>query len=122
MPLGRVGFGVALLAVATPVLVVTLTLQLGQCPDSPDHPYWWFLSRIAATQFTALPLMLAGISMIIGKGGGLFWLGAGMLVAFTGSVYNGWILLVEVVRNDPTEIGDAAHPYAINPPDRNIRE
>ncbi len=104
MPLGRIGFGVALLAVATPVLIVTLTLQLGQGPDSPDHPYWWFLSRIAVTQCTTLPFMLAGISMIIGKGGGLFWLGVGVLVAFAGSVYNGWILLVEVVRNDPMEI------------------
>jgi hypothetical protein len=47
--------------------------------------------------------MLAGISMIIGKGGGLFWFGVGVLVAFVGSVYNGWILLVEVVRNDPTD-------------------
>jgi modulator of FtsH protease len=104
MPLGRIVFGVALLAVATPVLVVTLTLQLGQGPDSPDHPYWWFLSRIAVTQFTAIPFMLAGISLIIEKGGGLFWLGVGALVAFAGSVYNGWILLVEVVRNDRMEI------------------
>ena len=104
MPVGQIGFGVALLAVATPVCVVTLTLQLGQGPDSPDHPYWWFLSRIAVTQCTTLPFMLAGISMIIGKGGGLFWLGVGVLVAFSGSVYNGWILLVEVVRNDPIEI------------------
>jgi hypothetical protein len=48
--------------------------------------------------------MLAGLSMIIGKGGGLFWLGAGVLAAFAGSVYNGWILLVEVVRNDRTDI------------------
>jgi hypothetical protein len=108
MPLSRVGFGVALLVVATPVWLVTLTLQLRQGPDSPDHPYWWFLSRIAVTQCTALPFILAGISMISGKGGGLFWLGVGVLVSFAGAVYNGWILLVEVVRNDRTEI-DPGH-------------
>ena len=101
MPLGRAGFGIALLAIATPVSFFTLTLQLEQGPDSPDHPYWWFLSQIAVTQCTAVPLMAAGISMVIGKGGGLFWLGVGALVAFAGSVYNGWILLVEVVRNNP---------------------
>ena len=100
MPMGRMGFGIVLLAVATPIWVVTLNLQLRQGPDSPDHPYWWFLSRIAVTQCAVVPLMLAGVSMIVGKGGGLFWLGAGVLVAFAGSVYNGWILLVEVVRND----------------------
>ncbi len=100
MPLGRIGYGIALLAVATPVCAVTLLLQLRQGPDSADHPYWWFLSRIAVVQCTALPLILAGVSMVAGKGGGLFWLGAGVLVAFAGSVYNGWILLVEVVRND----------------------
>ena len=105
MPISRIGFGIVLLAVATPICLVTLNLQLRQGPDSPDHPYWWFLSRIAVTQFAVLPLMLAGLSMIIGKGGGLFWLGAGVLVAFAGSVYNGWILLVEVVRNDGTDLG-----------------
>ncbi len=103
MPLGRVGYGIALVAIATPVCIVTLILQLSQGPDSPDHPYWWFLSRIAVIQCTTFPLVLAGVSMIIGKGGGLFWLGAGVLVAFAGSVYNGWILLVEVVRNDQPE-------------------
>jgi len=105
MPVGRISFGIVLLAVATPICVVTLNLQLRQGPDSPDHPYWWFLSRIAVTQCAVLPLMLAGLSMTIGTGGGLFWLGAGVLVAFAGSVYNGWILLVEVVRNDRAEIG-----------------
>ena len=104
MPISRIGFGIVLLAVATPICLVTLNLQLRQGPDSPDHPYWWFLSRIAVTQFAVLPLMIAGLSMIIGTGGGLFWLGAGVLVAFAGSVYNGWILLVEVVRNDRTDI------------------
>jgi hypothetical protein len=48
--------------------------------------------------------MLAGLSMIVGRGGGLFWLGGGVLVAFAGSVYNGWILLVEIVRNDLSAI------------------
>ena len=110
MPMGRVEVGIVLLAVATPIWVVTLTLQLRQGPDSPDHPYWWFLSRIAVTQCAVLPIMFAGLSMIIGRGGGLFWLGAGVLVAFGGSVYNGWILLVEVVRNEPE--GDGPGPSA----------
>ena len=100
MPLTRTEYGVALVVVAAPVCIVTLTRQLRQGPDSPDHPYWWFLSRIAIVQFTAVPFAIAGLSMIVGRGGGLFWLGAGVLVAFAGSVYNGWILLVEVVRND----------------------
>jgi modulator of FtsH protease len=104
MPVGRVGFGVTLLAVATPVWGITLVLQLRQGPDSPDDPYWWFLSRVAVTLCTTLPLMLAGVSMIVGKGGGLFWLAGGVLVAFAGSVYNGWILLVEVVRNERTVV------------------
>jgi len=110
MPLGRVADGVTLVAVATPIWITTLVLQLRQGPDSPDHPYWWFLSRIAVTQFAVLPLVLAGLSMIVGAGGGLFWLGAGVLVAFAGSVYNGWILLVEVVRNEPG--GDGRGPAA----------
>ena len=112
MPMGRIDVGIVLLVVATPIWVVTLNLQLRQGPDSPDHPYWWFLSRIAVTQCVVLPLMLAGLSLIIGKGGGLFWLGAGVLVAFAGSVYNGWILLVEVVRNDRTDVDPGSEVMA----------
>ena len=57
MPMDRVDVGIVLLAVATPVWVVTLKQQLRQGPDSPDHPHWWFLSRIAVTQCAELPIM-----------------------------------------------------------------
>ena len=42
--------------------------------------------------------MIAGVCLIAGSDGGQFWLAGGARVAVAGSVYNGWILLVEVVR------------------------
>ncbi len=93
-------YGIELVALATPVTLVTLVLQIRQGPDDPDDPTWWFLSRLAITQSVGLPFVVAGISLIVQAGGGIYWLAGGALAAFAGSVYNGWILLVEVVRHE----------------------
>ena len=104
IPISRTGYGISILVIASPVWIFTLLVQLRQGPDSPDDPTWWYLSRMAVTQFVAIPFLITGVSLMARHGGGLFWLAGGALAAFVGSVYNGWILLVEVVRNDrPTD-------------------
>ncbi len=93
-------YGIELIALTVPVWLTTLALQIRQGPDSDDDPTWWFASRVAVTQSVALPFIVTGISLVVGTGGGIFWLAGGALAAVAGAVYNGWILLVEVVRND----------------------
>jgi modulator of FtsH protease len=105
VPLSRTGYATTLLVIASPVWIVTLLLQLQQGSDSPDDPRWWFLSRLAVTQCVAVPFVVTGVSLLIRRGGGMFWLTGGALAALAGSVYNAWILLVEIVRNERPEIG-----------------
>lgn len=100
VPLSRPGYAMALLAITAPVWLATLLLQLKQGSDNPDDPRWWFLSRMAVTQFVAVPFLVTGVSLLARRGGGMFWLAGAALAALVGSVYNAWILLVEVVRND----------------------
>lgn len=45
-----------------------------------------------------LPFALAGLSMIAGAGGGLYWVLAGIVLAIIGAVLNAWVLLVEILR------------------------
>jgi hypothetical protein len=85
-----VGVGAALLA----YFAVSLRPVLA---GSQGHPPW-----IAARVLTLLPgsvtYVIAGISMLIGWGGGLTWVVAGIVGAFLGAVVNAWVLLVEILR------------------------
>ena len=36
--------------------------------------------------------------LLIGRGGGLAWLVAGIVGAFVGAIVNAWVLLVEILR------------------------
>jgi hypothetical protein len=46
----------------------------------------------------SLPLVAAGVSLIAGTGGGLYWLVPGIVIALVGGVLNTWVLLVEIMR------------------------
>jgi len=46
----------------------------------------------------ALPLVAAGLTLILGAGRGLYWLAPAMILGFGGAVLNAWVLLVEIVR------------------------
>ena len=61
------------------------------------HPGWW-LSRLVATVPAYVPYAIAGVSLLVGAGGGLRWLAAGLVGAFVGGVVTAWVLLVEILR------------------------
>jgi hypothetical protein len=43
-------------------------------------------------------MIVAGITLLAGAGGGLYWLLLTLVLGFAGSVFNAWILLVEIHR------------------------
>jgi len=53
----------------------------------------WVL-RLAGT----VPLLIGAISVMIGDGGGLYWLVAGIVFAILAGIANAWVLLVEILR------------------------
>jgi hypothetical protein len=52
---------------------------------------------IAAFSLTG-SLALAGITLVVGHGGGLFWFPVAFVLAIFIAAVNGWVLLVEVLR------------------------
>jgi modulator of FtsH protease len=44
------------------------------------------------------PFVVAGVSVLAGTGGGLYWALAGVVLATVGAVLNAWVLLVEILR------------------------
>ncbi len=46
---------------------------------------------------TVLPA-IGAVSLLVGSGGGLYWIIAGLLGALVGASINAWVLLVEILR------------------------
>jgi hypothetical protein len=62
------------------------------------HPLWWFLLRAVLSQFAAVPFLVAGISLLMGAQGALYWLAPGFVFSFLAGIVSAWVLLVEILR------------------------
>lgn len=68
---------------------------------SHDNPSLTARQRVLLsmlTQLSAIPFPAAGISLLFGWGGGLYWLVAGAVFAWMAALMDGWELLVEAPR------------------------
>jgi hypothetical protein len=57
-----------------------------------------FMLRVALGQIATLPLVVAGIAVLVGGLGGLYWLVAGMVFSILVALFEAWVLLVEINR------------------------
>jgi hypothetical protein len=54
--------------------------------------------RIVLAQAAVLPFLVAGASLLLGAGGGLYWLVPGVVACLVVAVLDAWVLLIEIVR------------------------
>jgi hypothetical protein len=54
--------------------------------------------RIVMAQVAVLPLLAAGVSLLVGAGGGLYWLVPGVVLCLVVAVLDAWVLLIEILR------------------------
>jgi hypothetical protein len=89
----RVALGLELLAVG-----LAIAVAIGRQPliqgGSQDRRLARWTVRVTATA----PFLVGAASLMVGAGGGLYWLAAGIVFAVTGAVANAWVLLVEILR------------------------
>lgn len=89
-------FGIECLAVALGMGgMVALILFRARALYHPDERRW---IRIAITLGASLPTVACGVSLLLGEGGGFYWLVPAIVVALLGGITNSWILLVEILR------------------------
>ena len=53
---------------------------------------------IAIGQLEAIPFMIGGVLLLIGRRAGPYWIAWGIIATFVFSVVNTWILLIEILR------------------------
>jgi hypothetical protein len=66
-----------------------------------ENPFITMRQRVLQsilTQCSAIPFPAAGISLLFGWGGGLYWVAAGTVFAFLAALADGWVLLIEILR------------------------
>lgn len=56
------------------------------------------VGQFALGQMATLPVIVAGISLWVGAGGGLYWLVVGISFLLVYGIANAWVLLVEIIR------------------------
>lgn len=58
----------------------------------------WVIARWGLRLAGTVPLLIGATSVMIGDGGGLYWVVAGMVFAILAGIANAWVLLVEILR------------------------
>jgi hypothetical protein len=88
--------GAEAIVVGYAVLGLTVPIQLRATrkrhPQEKRWLRWLFILG------ASLPLLAAGLSLILETGGGLYWLVPGIMMALVGAILNAWVLLVEILR------------------------
>ncbi len=54
--------------------------------------------QMVLTELSALPFIVGGVTLILGHGGGLYWLVAGTVFTFIAALLDAWVLLIEIHR------------------------
>ena len=57
-----------------------------------------FVLRVALAQIATLPLVVAGVAVLVVGTGGLYWLVAGMVLSILVALFEAGVLLVEINR------------------------
>jgi hypothetical protein len=89
---------IELLAIGVLFWVLQITVQIRYLLSRAGHPLWWFVLRAVLSQCATVPYWVAGIALLMGLSGALYWLMPGFVFSFAAGILGAWVLLVEVRR------------------------
>jgi hypothetical protein len=82
-------------------VVIWVTITVTQHRASHKNPFIGMTAKFfhtVLTQVAALPFVVSGVSLTIGRGGGLYWLAAGAIFSMVAALLDAWVLLIEIQR------------------------
>jgi hypothetical protein len=93
----RDALGIELVAATAPPWLVVLQRRLkrGRAEHQSSSEY---ALELALMNLAMAPYIAAGVSLIAGGGGGLYWAVAGLVFVYVAAAHNAWVLLVEIMR------------------------
>jgi hypothetical protein len=90
--------GIELLAAGLLAWSVQAGIHLRAARDRVGPSTAVLAGRIALAQAAVLPLPVAGLSLLLEAGGGLYWLVPGIIGCLVVAVLDAWVLLIEILR------------------------
>jgi hypothetical protein len=91
-------FAIEVLVIAVVSWGAQVTGQVRYLLVRTGHPWSWFVSRAVLCQFATVPFLVAGITLLLGVPGAIYWLVPGFAFSFVAGIVSAWVLLVEILR------------------------
>jgi hypothetical protein len=92
--------GVELLVGGALLATLLVLIALPGLNRPTRQPVSWRITRIVLALMSSVPVVVAGVSVLAERGGGLYWLAAAFALSLAAGIGNAWVLLVEVVRDE----------------------
>jgi hypothetical protein len=89
--------GTEFLVVGGMLWLMSVLMHLGQLRGR-RRPLWWLASRALLCYCATLSICVAGILLLLGHPGGMYWLIPGCVFSFIASTTSAWVLLIEILR------------------------
>jgi hypothetical protein len=101
--ISETGLGIALVVVGAIGWLAVTRQHVRALPrfggeDDGNAPKGSSTVRITLGQLAIVPIAIAGITLLVGCGGGLFWVAPAVIFAYVAALTNAWVLLIEILR------------------------
>jgi hypothetical protein len=83
--------GLFVWAIPTGIQVLTLVRREWAQPTQ-------MATRVMLGQLATLPFLIAAVSLLMGVGGGIYWMVPGVILSYIAGVVAAWVLLIEILR------------------------
>ena len=94
----HVALGLELLLITALISAIVLRQPILVADASGREPRSWKLTRWTVRLAGLVTIAIAGLSLVVESGGGLYWLAAGIALATVAAIAGAWVLLVEILR------------------------
>jgi hypothetical protein len=92
------GLGGEIVGAGLLMTVAPIAIQARQIPLLKSQPVTWWLWRLVIVLCSGVPVLIGGVYLLVGASGGLYWVAAGIMLTLAATVWNAWVLLVEILR------------------------
>jgi len=90
-------FGIESLVIGLVTFLVPLAMQLRSFTASGIPPARQYF-RVALSAGASLPIVVAGLLLMLGSSAGLYWIAAGVILSLMVGIFSAWVLLIEIMR------------------------